>query len=142
MNKRVLFKTFELDGRKWRIGKFNAMVGSYIAYKLMAEVMPLGIAQQAGIPVPAGGKSMSKADFIELQKDCLSCCYEFLPAGPAPVINENGTFGVEDLENNVKVVMALTIQALIFNVSDFFTENLLSSLADSMKTLIPPVAKI
>jgi len=135
MNKRILYKTFEFEDRKWRIGKFDAMTGSYIAYKLMAEAVPFGLAAKLDIPVNKDAKTMSKTDFIDLQKDCLLVCSEFLPAGPIPVLNENGTFGVEGLENDAKTVLA-------FNVSDFFTESLLTSLVEAMQGIFRLDAKI
>jgi hypothetical protein len=141
MSKREIYKIFEFGGRKWRIGKFDAMTGSYIAYKLMAEVLPMGLGQQAGIPAPSGGRVMSKADFLELQKDCLSVCAEMLPAGPTPVLNEDGTFGVLDLEHDAPTVLALTVQALAWNLSSFFDESLLTSLSETISNIFRPAAQ-
>ncbi|MHB9057144.1 MAG: phage tail assembly chaperone [Paludibacteraceae bacterium] len=141
MNKRDLYKDFEFGGRNWRIGKFDAMTGSYIAYKLMAELLPMGIGQQAGIPVSSSAKPMSKADFMELQRDCLLVCEEMLPAGPAPVIDKSGNFGVVGLEHDVKIVMALTIQVLVWNITSFFDESLLTSLSGAMSSLFQLNAK-
>jgi hypothetical protein len=141
MSKREIYKIFEFGGRKWRIGKFDAMTGSYIAYKLMAEVLPMGLGQQAGIPAPSGGRVMSKADFLELQKNCLSVCAEMLPAGPTPVLNEDGTFGVLDLEHDAPTVLALTVQALAWNLSSFFDESLLTSLSETISNIFRPAAQ-
>ncbi|GAB6170548.1 hypothetical protein JCM15765_03930 [Paradesulfitobacterium aromaticivorans] len=141
MDKRELSKLFEFKERKFRIGKFDAMTGSYIAYKLMAEVLPMGIGAKLGFSAPTGSPTMSKQDFMDLQKDCLGVCAELLPAGPTPVLNENGSWGVMDIENNAPLVMALTIQALMWNVSDFFTEDLLASLSEVLNLSLP-TAKI
>jgi hypothetical protein len=141
MNKREIYKQWEFGGRNWRIGKFDAMTGSYIAYKLMAEILPMGLGGKIGIPVPKNGTAMSKTDFMDLQKDCLSVCSELLPAGPAPVMDENGNFGVQGLEYDAKTVLALTIQALVWNVRDFFDESLLSSMSEAMSIISPPAAK-
>jgi hypothetical protein len=138
MAKREEFKTWEFEGRRWRIGKFDPMTGSYIVYKLMSELLPMGIGQQAGIPAPpAGSSSMSKVDFFDMQRDCLSVVAEILPAGVAPVMTPNG-FGVQDLDHDAPTVLAMTIQVLIWNAKDFFTESLLSSFQEEFKSLFPP----
>lgn len=84
---------------------------------------------------------MSKADFLELQKDCLSVCAEMLPAGPTPVLNEDGTFGVLDLEHDAPTVLALTVQALAWNLSSFFDESLLTSLSETISNIFRPAAQ-
>lgn len=141
MNKRELYKTFEHDGRTFRIGKFDAMTGSYIVYKLMAGALPMGMGDIVGIPMPQNNQVMGKKEFFDLQADCLKVCVEMLPAGPAPVLNENGTYGVEDAENNVPLIMMLTIQALIWNVKDFFTAELLTSMSGALSIIFPQNAQ-
>lgn len=142
MEKRETSKIFEFGDRTWHIGKFNAWVGSYIAYKLMAEALPMGIGKQAGVPTPKGSKQMNRADFTELQKDCLGVCSEQLPGGLVPVLNSEGNFAVVGLEHDTKTVLALTIQALVFNVADFFDASLWGSIAADFQGLNMPSAKI
>jgi len=134
-------KTFEFGGRTWQVRKFDAWTGSYLAYRLMAEALPGGMGAAAGIPAPKDGKPMSKADFVALQKECLGVCYEVLPAGPRPVLDENGNFGVSGLEHDTKTVLALTVQALLFGVADFFDAEFLSSLNEGFQDLRPPDAQ-
>jgi hypothetical protein len=141
MDKREIYKTFKYEGREFRIGKFNAMTGSYVAYKLMGQMLPMGIIVD-GIKAPEGSQIMSKSDFIDLQKDCLKTCSELLPAGPAEVMYENDTFGIDDIENNAKLALALTVQALVWNISDFFDENLLRSLATGISDIPQSVVKM
>lgn len=141
MDKRELYKVFTFEDRQWRIGKFPAKTGSYIAYKLMGEILPMGINIE-GVSAPAGSPTMSKADFYDLQDDCLKVCAELLPAGPAPVMNGDGTWGVEGIENNAKLALTLTIQALTWNIADFFDADLLQALAAGFTNLIPSTAKM
>ena len=141
MEKREIHKQIEINGRKWRISKFDALTGSYIAYTLMSEILPMGLNSKLGIPSPKTSTKMSKEDFINLQKDCLKVCGEVLPAGAAPVIGENGNWGVADAEHDAALVMNLTIQALVWNIPSFFDESLLSSLANAMSGLSLPGAK-
>lgn len=139
--KREIVKPFDYNERNFRIRKFDAMTGSYIAFKLMSEIIPVvGLGKELGIEPSAGAKMMSKKDFFELQSDCLKICDELLEAGPIPVMNEDGSWGVIGLEKDTKTVLALSIQALMFNVKDFFDGSLLTSLAGALN-LSPPDAK-
>jgi hypothetical protein len=136
MNKREKFKIVEIAGRKWRIEKFDALTGSYIAYQIMTQMLPGGIDQQVtgGEAVELASKNrplMSKKEFGSLQLDCLHVCCEVLPAGNVPLIGENGAWGVMDIEDDTVTVMALTIHALIFNISSFFGGNALKELIES-----------
>jgi len=142
MNKRETFKEIEIKGRKFRINKFDALTGSYIAYTLMNEVLPMGLNMKAGIPMPKNSTKMTKEAFSELQKDCLRVCGEMLDAGFAPVIDENGNWGVNDLEYDTATVLNLTIQVLVSNVSSFFDESLLRSLTETFSDTSLQGAKI
>jgi len=57
------------------------------------------------------------------------------PQPSPPVLNEFGTFGI--LDYDMPLILNLTIQSLIFNVSGFFGENLsalnLEGLATSLQ---------
>lgn len=150
--KREDHKAWEFGGRQWDIGKFDARTGSYLAFKLMSDFGPMlsgGVhaamsGQSADKAFEAvfkkGVPSMSRADFDEIQTECLRVCRELTKSGPVDVLDERGNFGVNDLEYDAKTVMALTIQALVFNVSSFFDAGLLDSLAGILG-MSPPAAK-
>lgn len=141
IKKRETYKDVKIGDRNFRIEKFDAYTGSYIAYKLMSEALPMGLGNQLGLP-DTQKVSMSKKDFMELQKDCLGVCYEHLPAGITPVLNDNGSFAVNGLEKDPKTVIVLTIHALLFNVSSFFDENLLDSIAKGLSLISQQDAKM
>lgn len=136
--KRETTKDIELAGRKWRIKKFDALTGSYIAYKLLSQMLPGGLDKQLG-NMPEGRPIMSKEDFVALQKDCLSVVQELKPAGntelPVAVILSNGKWGVEGLEDDTVTVLSLTIHALVHNVSGFFDGKALQDLNQSLTGL-------
>ena len=136
--KRETTKDVELAGRKWRIKKFDALTGSYIAYKLLSQMLPGGMDKQLG-NMPEGRAVMSKEDFVALQKDCLSVVQELKPAGntelPVAVILSNGKWGVEGLEDDTVTVLSLTIHALVFNVAGFFDGKALQDLNQSLTGL-------
>ncbi len=147
MSKRETFKIVELAERRWRIEKFDALTGSFIAYQVMTKMLPSLMQLQNAKPeeqaaaMQAGlmSSSMSKAEFIAFQKDCLSVCKELQSAGgqelPVNVMMADGKFGVSDLDNDVMTVLALTIHALLFNITSFFEENALKSAMGSFQAL-------
>lgn len=128
-------KEIELAGRKFRIKKFDARTGSYLMIKLMGILSPL-------LGLLAGPKKdeedinytevltplmkLPEEDFRYIQDKCLGICYEALPSGETKVLDSNGTFGVMGLEDDTATVMALTVHAVMWNVSSFFGGNLLS----------------
>lgn len=146
-------KVVEIQGRKFKIKAFDAMTGSYIAFTLFEKMMPMGMEDKVMATLQAEGKSpdlvmpqsralMTKGEFFAFQRDCLSVCYEVLPGRDAPILNANGSWGVPDVENNTMLVIVLTINALAFNVADFFTGNGLKDLQSSLRDLMPSNIKI
>lgn len=128
--KRETKKIVELQGRKFEIRSFDAFTGSYIAFTLLEKMLPMGMEAKVMNAVKADGGDaavslpsraiMSKADFIAFQRDVLSVVGEVLPGRTAPIINENGSWGVEDIADNAMLVIMLTIHALVFNIAGFF----------------------
>ena len=130
---RELFKDVEVAGKKYRIEKFTAQMGSYICVKLVGKISGIALAVLEGnlinIQVIAAAVAeqlgeMPKKEFLELQRDALSVCKEFQMVGdqPAwlPVMAPDGKMSTPDLEGDIMSVMALTTHALVFNVSPFF----------------------
>lgn len=142
MDKREIFKTVEISGRKWRIGKFDAMTGSYMLIKVTGIIAPLlkgldrinlkdgELPDIKGIDTAgamSGLSGLSEDDFNYVYNKCLQVCFEDLPGGPAQVLNPNGTFGVIGLDFDAATTLALTAHTLIFNVANFFSGNPLAS---------------
>jgi hypothetical protein len=141
IEKRELYETFDRDGRQWRIGKFDAMTGTWMAYRVANEVLPiLGVAEMIGVPVRMDAKPMGKSDFLQLQRECLAVCAEMLPAGPTPVLNAEGTFAVQGLEYDAQTVGMLTVRALVWNLRSFFGANVWSSAVQAFQDMKQPAA--
>ena len=79
---------------------------------------------------------MSKGEFIAFQRDVLSVVGEVLPGRTAPIINDNGSWGVEDVADNAMLVILLTIHALVFNIAGFFSGDGLKELKAGLRDLI------
>lgn len=60
---------------------------------------------------------------------------EMLPEGDRQVFNENGTWGLNDMQDNTPLVLLLAVNVLIFNIGDFFAANGLSELRKSLSGL-------
>lgn len=146
MDKPILYKDIEVDGRKFRLNKLDARTGSYMTFKLGDILTPLfenvelsslediklsdlNIAKMANTLF-----KMSEEDFRFVQDNCLQIVDELLGAGPQKILNKYGEWGVDDIEFDTCLVMNLTIQSLVFNVTGFFKEGLLSSIANKLTT--------
>ena len=127
--KHETFTTFEVDDRKFIINAYDPMLGNYIVFQLINFMLPFGIngmlSKEFGTevkPSSVGTPSvMSKEDFINLQKDILVTITEQMPGGhQAPVLRENGTYGISDV--TMTLVLKLLVASLAFNFKDFFKE--------------------
>lgn len=139
-------KTVELQGRKFTIKAFDAFTGAYIAFTLMEKMMPMGMEEKVAKTLRAEGKNpdlmlpqsrtlMTKGEFNSFVRDCLSVVSEQLPGRDAPVLNKNGSWGVQDIENNTMLLLLLVINALTFNIAAFFTGDGLTDLMSSLQDL-------
>ncbi len=127
MDKRAIYREFDLAGRHWRVGKWDARTGSYWAHKFISETPPKSVTEKLGSVGPFGPKPMSRADFFELQDDCLKLIEEELAGGWTGIVNEDGNFAVAGLEHEGGILLLFTIQAIDWNMTDFFPEDALAS---------------
>ena len=107
--KRESFKVVEINEKKYRIGKFTPLMGSYILIKLEGQ----------------GLRSLSKAEIFDIQKDCLKLVSEVIsvegnPDQYAPIMTEDGRLVGED--NDLGDVVSLVTHVLGFNLEGFFEE--------------------
>ena len=128
-----------IDGRDFVIKRIEALTGSYVAFKLSSKLLPLGLGgklSENGIQLQnTATVEMSRAEFTELQMECLKVCFEEVGGKQIPVLNDNGSFRANDLEDDVKTVLTLTVQAVVFNAQSFFEGNLLEKLASKFSAM-------
>lgn len=128
--KHETFTTYELNDRKFIINAYDPMLGNYILFQVINFVLPFGIGNMLNkefgtepvAPTSVGTyKMMAKEDFMNLQKDILLTVNEEMPGGHlAPVLRENGTYGVNDV--TMTMILKLLVASLAFNFKDFFKE--------------------
>ncbi len=138
MERREVEKIITIDKRKFKVEKFDALTGSYIAFTLAEKFLPMGLEAKAGLTsMPTGRTALSREEFTQLQKDCLGVVSEVLPAGARPVIAENGHWGVSNIEKDTRLVLLLTIHALAFNIAGFFDGEGLMELKAGLADIFP-----
>lgn len=137
--KREMYKEVEVDGRKWRIGRFDALTGSYITMLILSQMLPMGLDKQVTDGAVKGRSLMDKETFFDVQRECLKVVQELKDVGgnvaPVYAMLPDGRWGVEDLETNLTTVLSLTVSALVFNITDFFQGNTLNNLIESVSGL-------
>ena len=144
-----------ISGRRWKIGKFDALTGSYIALKMLSKLSHIAVGVFSGnltdkavIAMSIANEigSLTKSEFNEIQGECLYVCKEVEDVGgkdiETPLRLPDGRWGVKDLEDNALLVMTLVSHALLFNLTSFFDADLLKSAKESFQGLIPFDAKI
>ena len=128
-----------IGDRCFVIESYDPLVGNYILMQLFTYVLPMGLdgSMQENIPgsekVLSGleRKTMSKREFIDLQRDILSTVYEKYSTGQkSPVVRENGTYGISDI--SVSLCLRLIISSLAFNFKSFFEEEGLSGVLGNL----------
>lgn len=77
--------------------------------------------------IAAALDKISGDDLDYIIKKSLQSVEECLPAGNAPIMYSNGTFGVENVEYDPVLVLRLTCEAVMWGCGSFFDENRLTS---------------
>lgn len=133
MAMKIKEKFLDYDGQRYRLTKLDADAGSYVAFKLAGVVLPLlqGLSgksiNKADIKLLSQAiSSMSRAEFTEVQKILLRTVQKITTAGgvdmPMPVLKADGSYADEEMAMDAKAVITLTVQAALFNIGGFFTE--------------------
>jgi len=154
-------KIVEIEGRTFQIGKFSAVTGLIVAKMFVAKIIPVFQSFMPIISAAIKGEENAKEDIIsELDKyldfegiakalDMVSpedltyimqksmmCCAEVLPAGLAPWMNPNGTYGVPNVEFDVLLSLRLVCEAVILGCGGFFDGDRLASIMSPLSSLL------
>lgn len=146
-----ILKTVTVGDDTYIIRKFDARTGLKIARLIIAKatpLLPLLDADDDAKKTAARAKKMLEktsnerlyemigkiletlddTDIDNLVDKCLRVVSKQLPAGPQPVIDSTGNYGVEGIEYDLKLTLRLVYEAIIWGASDFFGENNLAGL--------------
>lgn len=129
--------TVELNSQQYTIRRLAPAVGSFIITRiLLAGADQVGAAAKDGTLANTFTTFLRGLDFDTfsfVQNSCLAVVdkLEQLPGIPAPtpmpIIGADGNWTAPEVASDLSLVMNLTIQSLLFNVSDFFDLSGLSS---------------
>lgn len=133
-----LYTNVTIGEDTYSIKKFPAKTGLKLARLVIAKAAPLiplldtpkanpkeraeNSAQDDHVYEAVGTilDSLSDEDIDDLVDKCLRVCYLNLPAGLAPVIDELGNYGVENVEYDMSLTIRLCFEAIKWGASDFF----------------------
>lgn len=127
-----LYTMVTIGEDNYRIKKFTSINGLQIARLVVSKLAPLiplivsdsrnnGVEGMAEVIGEAIG-TLEDKDIETLVKKCLRNCEKMLKLGPVRCIDENGNYGVEDLEYDIVITIQLVVEAIKWGAGDFFGE--------------------
>lgn len=140
-------KIVELSGARYQLGKMAPDVGSFILMSMIGAGIKAGnLGGESSQTPPQGGRAaetvsaeprgedmvraVAFAAFLRgldyeqhrfIQQKCLAICsrMEGEPEMPMPIVSGT-TWAIPEIRDDISLVMKLEIEALVFNLSDFF----------------------
>lgn len=124
IQRRENFKILEVEGKKFRIGKFTPVTAGYLIFNFLPKVMPfipMFLNLEAGSEMANFIPFANKEIFEKYLFDMLSVVQMEHKAGFLPIIDEGGSLDLEIADDSF-LVLYLAGEALKFNGEDFFLE--------------------
>ena len=129
-------KDVEIAGTKYQVGQFKARDGSWILAQILTKMLPAVIESAFKTANLATGRAaISEEEFASIQGHALAVCRRMENGVPMPIFFLPNTWAIKDLEYDLITVMALTVQALVFNISPFFEGDGLTQILGSIPGL-------
>jgi hypothetical protein len=140
-------KDVEIGGARYQVGRFSARDGSWVLMKLLPLITTAlsatkpendeaAIAFFARVIGQIG--QTDEETFRKIQEHALAVCRRLENGVPMPVFLRPNTWAVKELEYDLVTVLALTANALVFNLSPFFSDGGLKQLFESIPGLNSP----
>lgn len=121
-------KQIMIEDRTFVLKKMPAAKAYAVLVEILTKAMPLDLllgAMQDFLPASLsnlrGKQVMSMEELEQLQLKLLSSVSEMLNSGPVPVVDSQGHFQVEDLEDDMLLFGTLLVKVVEFQYADFFT---------------------
>lgn len=131
MENRIAEKHIKVNGREFILRKFTPFFGVYLATQAFNNIAGSKNKLTALIK---SVMDKPKEEFVKLQQEVLSYCFEILPAGPTAVVDSNGNFAVMNMDG--PLALNLFTQTFLFSMIDFFTEEVMESLTQGMEGIL------
>ena len=137
-------KAIEIDGRRFTVTKMTPVTAMKVKLMVAAKILPLfeALPLQSLMATFDNVATISDEGFLEslnldalsraldaLSKDDtldklfaygLTNCFEMLPAGPARVLNPDGTYGVANIEDDPILLLRLIFEVIMHSSKGFF----------------------
>lgn len=121
-------KQIKIEDRTFVLKKMPAAKAYAVLVEILTKAMPLDLllgAMQDFLPVSLtnlkGKQMMTMEEMEQLQVKLLSSVSEMLSSGLVPVVDSQGYFQVEDLEDDMLLFGTLLVKVMEFQYADFFT---------------------
>lgn len=148
-------KIVTIDSSRYEIRKLPPDVGSYILMQIIGAGISASSTGGSPVETPTQAqteklsgedmvRAMTFAAFLRgldydkycfVQSKCIAACSRMEDRGgtelPMPIVNDSGQWAIPEIKDNLSLVVQLTVETLVFNLSDFFAEGGLASLAGS-----------
>jgi hypothetical protein len=133
VDKKESSKIVEINGRRFKFNRMDALTGSYVATKLLSKLSSVAMAIVAGavddmnliaIEIAREISSLNKNEFFELEMDALGVVDELKNVtgmdDAIPIRHSGGTWAVEGIKDDIVLLMPLVVHSIMFNLSPFF----------------------
>lgn len=128
-----LSKDVPIGDKRYRIGRVTAIVGSAMVAQILPKLVPH---MTDGFNLATVFKmlpSISAEELASLQNQSLLVCSRYEENGAVtPILLRPGTWGIKELEYDAVTVLTLSVHALVFNLTPFFTGGGLQTLIQSV----------
>ena len=118
----------ELEGRRFVLHKLPAARSFGLLIEILTKALPISLIGgaledfvPAGLLNAAGKQPVTAEELEALQLKLLQGVEEVLPAGPTTILDSQGHFKVQDLEDNMLLFGQLLVKAVGWQYKDFFT---------------------
>ena len=127
----------EINGTTYQIGRMTARDGSWVLMQVLTKILPVVLPNAFSSMLPEGRVSIGEDDFAAVQSICLSVCRYYHNGAPMPIFARPNKWLAPEYEYDLTVVMGLTVKAIIFSLSDFFSGGGLNGLLNSLPQAPP-----
>ena len=132
-------KQITMEGRTFRLQKLPAARAYAILVEILTKALPTDLLTSAfqdflpaALPKSKDKPAMSMEELETLQLKLLAAVSEELKGGWTPVVDGQGHFQVEEMEDDMLLFGTLLVKVLEFQYADFFT-GLLSRLGITLE---------
>ena len=125
-------KYIEVEERRFVVRKFPAKTALKMTLLLSSKALPAISGFKDGVVQSSDGDNallfdgigkaldnLSEKDLDKVIDTALLYCAESLKAGQTTVLNNDGSFGVAGVEDDMLLMLRLVIEVLIFNFENF-----------------------